>query len=111
MSDLFAYDTSWLNPALKLGIAVIYILVAYAWFRARRLYEGDLYRVLSILLWMGTLAAVAAFLRYLGHGTQFGFTKEFSLKWFQSLGYVVQAILYVVAAKWFVNGVIPVIRG
>jgi hypothetical protein len=110
MSGLFDYDTSWLNPALKLVIAVLYALVAYVYFRARRHYAGDLYRVLSVLFWMGTAAAVAAILRYFGHGTQFGFTNEFSLKWFQSLGYVIQAILYVIAGRWLAKGIVPEIR-
>ena len=111
MGGLFDYDTSWLNPALKLVIAVIYVFVAVVYFRSRRHYAGDLYRALSILFWMATAAAVAAILRYLGHGTQFGFfTKEFSLKWFQSLGYVVQAVLYVVAGRMLSKGIIPEIR-
>jgi hypothetical protein len=110
MGELFNYDTSWLNPALKLVIAGIYVFVAYIYFRARRFYAGDLHKVLSLLFWTGAAAAVAAFLRYLGHGTQFGFTKEFSLKWFQSLGYVVQAVLFVVAGWWFGKDIIPEIR-
>lgn len=110
MGELFNYDTSWLNPAAKLVIAVIYVFVAFVYFRARRHYAGDLHRVLSILFWMGTAAAIAAILRHQGHGTQFGFTKEFSLKWFQSLGYVVQAILYVIAGRWLAKGIVPEIR-
>jgi hypothetical protein len=110
MADLFNYDTSWLNQALKLMNVVLYVLVIHGYMRARRLYQDDLHKGLTILVWMGAIAGATAFLRYFDHGTQFGFTKEFSLKWFQSLGYVMQAVLYVVAARWFVKGIIPVIR-
>ena len=89
MSDLLNYDTSWLNPALKIMIAVLFAFVAIIYFRSRRYYATELYAVLSVLFWMSLSGAVAAFIRYLGHGTMLGFTKEFSLKWFQTFGYIV----------------------
>ena len=107
MIDLFNYDGSWLNPGLKLVIVGFYLVVAYGYFRARRIYAGDLYRFFSIVFWMGIVGAVAALLRYFGHGTDFGFTKEYSLKWFQSLGYVVQAILFVMAVRQIAKGIVP----
>lgn len=110
MIDWFDYTTSPLNPGLMLAIIVAYVAVAYAYIRARRLYSGDLYRFLSILFWMGTLGGIAALLRYFGDGTQFGFTKELSLKWIQSLGYVVQAILFVVAVRFVAGGIVPDVR-
>jgi hypothetical protein len=110
MIDIFNYDKSWLNPALKLVIMVVYIMVAYGYVLARRLYNGDLRRFFSVLLWMGIVGAITALLRYFGDGTQFGFTKEFSLKWFQSLGFVVQAILFIVAVRQVAGGIVPDIR-
>jgi hypothetical protein len=110
MTELFNYDTSWLNPALKLVNVGLYIVVLFGYLWARRLYLDDLRKGLAILVWMGVAACVAALLRYFEHGTQFGFTQEFSLKWFQSLGYVAQAILYAAAARLFAKGLIPVIR-
>lgn len=110
MTGLFDYNTSWLNPALKLVIPGIYVLVTYVYFRSRRSFAGDIQRVLSILFWMGMAAAVAALFRYFGDGTQFGFTKELSLKWFQSLGYLVQAVLFVLAARKLAQGIIPEVR-
>ncbi len=110
MNDIWNYDTSWLNPALKVVIVVIYLLVAVMYLRARRYYAGDLYRVLGILSWMAIAGAFAALLRYFGDGTQFGFTKQFSLKWFQSLGYVVQAVLFVIAGSQLAKGIIAEIR-
>lgn len=110
MSGIFDYDTSWLNPALKVVIVGLYVAAAYGYIRARRLYAGDLYRFFSLVFWMGTAGAAAALLRYFGHGTQFGFTAEYSLKWFQSAGYVIQASLFVVAMWWIAKGIVPDIR-
>ena len=111
MTELFNYDTSWLNPALKLIILGIYVLIAFVYFRSRRSFTGDIHWVLVVLFWMGATAAVASLLRYFGTGTQFGFTNEFSLKWFQSLGYLVQSILFVVAVRKLAQGIIPEVRG
>ena len=110
MTELFNYDTSWLNPALKFLITAIYIFVAYVFYRAKRYYAGDLEKVISVLFWMSTFAALAALVRYFGHGTQFGFTKEYSLKWFQSLGYVVQAVLFVIAGWLLSKDIVPEMR-
>ena len=110
MTGLFDYDSSWLNPGLKIIIVVLYLVMAYGYIRARQMYTGDLYRIFSLLFWMGTVGAFAALLRYFDHGTSFGFTKELSLKWFQSLGYVVQAILFVLAVRLISKGIVPEIR-
>ena len=110
MTELFNYDTSWLNPALKFLIVGIYIFVAYVYYRARRYYAGDVEKVLGGLFWMSTTAAIAALLRYFGHGTDFGFTSEHSLKWFQSLGYVAQAVIFVMVALRLSKGIIPEVR-
>ncbi len=37
--------------------------------------------------------------RYFGHGTDFGFTPDYSLKWFQSLAYLSGAVSLIFAAK------------
>jgi len=110
MVELLNYDTSWLNPALKFFIVGLYLVVAFIYFRSRAVYAGDLHRVLSVLLWMATIAALASLFRYFGHGTMFGFTKQFSLKWFQGLGFLVQAILLIVGGVLFRKGVIPELR-
>lgn len=110
MVELFNYDTSWLNPALKILIIGLYAFVAYAYYRAKRYYAGDIEKVLGLLFWMSTLAFVAALLRYFGHGTEFGFTSSYSLKWFQSLGYLAQAILFILVPWRLAKGLIPEIR-
>jgi hypothetical protein len=108
--DIFNYDTSWLNPALKLVNLGLYIVVAIVYYRARRHYAGDIEKILMLLVWMGIAASAGALLRYFGHGEMFGFNKEFSLKWFQSLGYVAQSILFVIAGLQLHKGIIPEIR-
>ena len=110
MTELFNYDTSWLNPALKFLITGIYIFVAYVFYRAKRYYAGDIEKVINTLFWTSTIAAIAALVRYFGHGTQFGFTSEYSLKWFQTLGYVAQAVFFVVAGWRLSKDIIPEVR-
>lgn len=110
MIDLLNYDVSPLNPLLKVVIAAVYVFVAVVYFRSRGHYAGDLFKVLSVLFWTATVAALAAVLRYFGHGTDFGFTKELSLKWFESSSYVVWGVLWVVAARWLAKGIIPDVR-
>jgi hypothetical protein len=110
MVELLNYDTSWLNPVLKFVIIGLYIVVAYVYYRAKKTYAGDIEKVLGTLFWMSTVAGVAALLRYFGHGTDFGFTSAYSLKWIQSLGYVFQAALFVFVAWQLSRGIIPEIR-
>jgi hypothetical protein len=110
MTDLLNYDTSWLNPALKLVNLGLFIFAAYIYFRTRRYYAGDIAKIIGLLLGMSIAGATATLLRYFGHGVEFGFTSEFSLKWFQSLGYVAQSILFLIAARQLSKGIIPEIR-
>ncbi len=110
MSELLNYDTSWLNPALKIMIVVLFALVAIVYFRARRYYATELHTVLTVLFWMALTGAVAAFIRYLGHGTGLGFTKEFSLKWFQTFGYIIQGLFFVAAGWKLSKGIIPELK-
>jgi hypothetical protein len=110
MTDLFNYDTSWLNPGLKLLVVVLFLFVSVIYARSRRFYAGELHAVLSIFFWMAAIGALAAVLRHFGHGTEFGFTKEFSLKWFQSLAYLVQAVLFAIGAWMLSKGIIPELR-
>ncbi len=110
MLELFDYNTSWLNPALKLVNAALYIFVAIIYYRSRRHFAGDIEKILLLLIWMGAIAAVATTFRYFDHGTMFGFTPEFSLKWFQSLGYVAQGILFLIVGIRLSKGIIPEVR-
>ncbi len=105
------YDTSWLNPALKLVNVGLYLLVAYVYYRARDAFSGDLRKALAILFWMGVVATLTSVARYFGHGLQFGFTTEFSLKWFESLGNVIGVVLLLIAARALSKGIVPDVRG
>ena len=99
---MFEYGSSILNPALKLVITFGYAYVVYLYFRCNAEFgDSTTSKALKALLLMGIFGLLAAFFRYLGHGTEFGFTKEFSLKWFQSACYLVQAYYFITAARYF----------
>ena len=108
--DIFNYDTSWLNPALKLLNVGLFLVVAFIYFRARRFYAGDILKVLSLSFWMSFAGALGALLRYFGHGEIFGLNSQLSLKWFQSICYVAQGILLILAGWRLSKGIIPEIR-
>ena len=42
---------------------------------------------------------LGALLRYFGDGTDLGFTSDYSLKWFQSICYLIAGIFYILAAQ------------
>ena len=93
------YSTSILNPGLKLGITLLYLGIVYLYYKAAKRYERITnHDVLLLLLWAGVFGFWASFARYFEYGDVFGFTKEFSLKWFQSVFYVIQSGLFAVAS-------------
>ncbi|OPY38604.1 MAG: hypothetical protein A4E35_00595 [Methanoregula sp. PtaU1.Bin051] len=97
MEILLNYDTSPLNPALKIIIPLIFVAVVGIYLYVRRYYSLKIRNVLDILLLFAVFIVIAAGLRYFGDGTQFGFTKDYSLRWFQSLAYVAAAGFFVLA--------------
>lgn len=101
---MFDYSTSIMNPALKWIVAVGYATIVYLYYRCLSEYKGSETGVaLKFLLWMGIFGFLASLARIFGDGTEFGFTKEYSLKWFQSLFYVFQAIFFIFAANYFLK--------
>jgi hypothetical protein len=109
--DIFNYDTSWLNPALKILVTLGYLAIVPMFFFAARYFKGDLRKIFKVLVWLGVIGCLAALIRYFGDGLQFGFTKSHSLKWFQSIGYLAQAIVFTIIAWKFSRGkVIPEIK-
>ena len=101
---MFDYSTSILNPTLKLIIPAGYVIVIYLYFRCLQEYRGsEIGSALKALLWMGIIGCLAALTRYLGHGTEFGFTKAYSLKWIQSIFYLIQAVFFIYAASYFLK--------
>ena len=103
MDSLLNYDTSPLNPALKIIIPIIFLGIFAIYFYIHRFYQGRLKVFLDYLFLFALLAVCAAVFRYFGDGTMFGFTKEYSLKWFQSLAMVAEAAFFVMAGYTLLN--------
>jgi hypothetical protein len=101
---MFDYGTSILNPTLKLIIAFGYLAVIYFYYQCVREYKGSAAgSALKALLYMGIFGFLAALTRYFGHGVEFGFDKELSLKWLQSFFYLLQAVFFITAAIFFMK--------
>ena len=99
---MFDYGTSFLNPTMKIVIAIGYAYVVYLYFRCNAEFgDSTTSKALKALLIMGIFGLLGASFRYIGHGTELGFTKEFSLKWLQSACYIIQAFYFIAAAKHF----------
>jgi hypothetical protein len=97
MDNLFNYDTSPLNPALKIVIPLIFLAVFGIYLYTRRYYTEKIRTFIDILLLFALFAVIAGIFRYFGDGTQFGFTKEYSLKWLQSLAMIAEAACFALA--------------
>jgi hypothetical protein len=95
MNDLLNYDISPLNPALKIIIPLLFLGVLVIYARIYGFYRGRLRTFTDFLLLFALFAVIAGVFRYFGDGTLFGFTKDFSLKWFQSLAMVAEAVFFV----------------
>ena len=103
MTDLFDYSSSLLNPALKILVFCIFLAATIVYFDVRRRFGGRTSTAIGLLLLFSLFMAAGALLRYFGHGTEFGFTSDYSLKWFQSLAYILAAICSVLAGKEFLT--------
>jgi len=95
MEALLNYDTSPLNPALKFIVPVIFLIVLGIYISTRRYYSDRIQTFVDLLLLFAACAIVAGVLRYFGDGILLGFTKEYSLKWFQSLAYIATAGFFI----------------
>lgn len=98
MSDLLVYDQSILNPVLKIIIFIIFLATAAVYLDARRLFGGRVLKAINLLFLFAVFMAVGALIRYFGDGLSFGFTPDLSLKWFQSLAYVIAVSCLIFAA-------------
>ncbi len=99
MADLLNYDTSILNPALKIIIPLIFLAVAFLYYDVRNKYDGKVKSFVTGLFYFALFVFIASVFRYFGDGIEFGFTKEYSLKWLQSLGYMISSIIFLLAGK------------
>jgi len=87
LTDLFDYATSPFNPALKLVVVILFIAVACIYWDTRRKFGGSVRLFLDYLLLFAVFMAAGSLFRYFGDGSEFGFTADYSLKWFQSIAY------------------------
>ena len=91
MIGLLDYQTSPLNPGLKLLVFLIFLAVAFIYYDIRKKFGGEMGVVITSLFLFALCMTAGSLLRFFGHGTVFGFTEEYSLKWFQSLAYLAGA--------------------
>ncbi|HWQ67090.1 MAG TPA: hypothetical protein VN372_09480 [Methanospirillum sp.] len=96
--DLVDYATSPLNPALKIIVFLLYVIVICIYLDTRKKFGGKMQVIIDLLLLFSLCMAAGSLLRYFGHGIEFGFTEDYSLKWFQSLAYLAGAGCYIFAA-------------
>lgn len=97
MVDLLDYNTSPLVLILKV-VAPLIFLGALALYAITRKYYSDKIRILiDALILFSFFMVIAGVFRIYADGTDFGFTKEYSLRWFQSIAYIASASCFVYA--------------
>jgi len=96
--DFFDYNSSPLNPFLKSFMTVIFFGALIVYVYVRRLYTDKIRSFIDMLIFFIIFITVALIFRFYGDGIIFGFTKEFSLRWLQSLALVISAVFFTVAA-------------
>jgi hypothetical protein len=97
--DFLDYNTSPLNPALKILAILVFLVIGVIFYKIRGKYGGKVQIFINYLFLFSLSMAVASVIRYFGHGTEFGFTTDYSLKWFQSLAYIFAGGFLVCAAR------------
>jgi len=88
MVDLLDYNTSPLVLILKIAAPLIFLVVLGIYVATRKYYSEKIRIVIDFLILFAAFAFIAGVLRIFADGTDFGFTKEYSLRWFQSIGYI-----------------------
>jgi len=99
MMDLLDYATSPLNPALKAIIFLIFVAVLVIYLDTRRYFGGTVRSFIDLLCLVAFFMALGSLLRCFGDGTDFGFTTDYSLKWFQSIAYLAAGVFFFLAAQ------------
>lgn len=103
MIDLLEYETSLLNPFLKFLACIIFLIIAGIFLDIRRKFGGNIKIFINYLFFSSLFIAIAFLLRFFGHGIDFGFSPEYSLKWFQSLAYLIGAVFLILAGRTLVT--------
>jgi len=97
MADLLDYNTSPLVLILKIVAPLIFLLILAIYAFIRKYYSEKIQAVIDSLILFATFAFIAGGLRIFADGTAFGFTEEYSLRWFQSLAYVAASGCFILA--------------
>mgnify|MGYP001768309982 CR=1 FL=1 len=101
--DIMDYTTSPFNPLLKVIIFILFAVTIVVYYDTRRSIGGEIQKTIDILLIFSIFMALGSFFRYFGHGTDFGFDSDYSLKWLQSIAYLCGAISFIFAALKLLN--------
>ncbi|MDD1694603.1 MAG: hypothetical protein LUQ71_07750 [Methanoregula sp.] len=97
MVDLLDYNTSPLVLILKIVTPLIFFVVLCFYVFTRRYYSENIRIFIDSLILFAAFAVITGGLRFFADGTEFGFTKEYSLRWFQSLGYIAASGCFILA--------------
>lgn len=97
--NLLDYTTSPLDPLLKVLIFLIFVAVFLIYLDTRKFFGGNVRSFIDLLCLFSLFMMLGTFFRVFGDGTDFGFTKDYSLKWFQSICYLVAGVYYILAAR------------
>ncbi len=97
--DFLDYATSPLDPLLKIIIFLIFIAVFLIYLDTRKYYGGNVRSFIDLLCLFALFMVLGTFFRIFGDGSDFGFTKDYSLKWFQSICYLIAGMYYILAAR------------
>ena len=101
--DLLDYATSPLDPILKIVIFLIFFVIFLIYFDTRKYFGGNVKSFIDLLFLFALFMAIGTFFRVFGDGTDFGFSKDYSLKWFQSICFLIAGGIYVLAARKLLN--------
>ena len=97
MADLLDYNTSPLVLILKVTAPLIFLAALVFYAIVRRFFSGKIRLFIDTLILFSLFTFISGWLRIFADGTEFGFTKEYSLRWFQSIGYIVSSGCFVYA--------------
>lgn len=103
MIDILDYNASPLNPALKFLTFLIFLVIMVIFFEIRARFGGNVRIFINYLFLFSLFMALASIFRYFGHGIEFGFTTDYSLKWLQSLAYIIGGLYFILAARALYN--------
>ena len=95
--EFMDYSASPFNPLLKIVIFILFCVTAVVYYDARRTIGGEIRKIIDLLLIFSLFMALGSFFRYFGHGTDFGFNSDYSLKWFHFIAYLFATLCFIYA--------------